>query len=235
MSDRSTQTAVGRRRFLGMGCAAVAGASLTACAGDAASAPGDRPLVTDRPSFTYAAGTSVANQTAGETSVAEKALVAYATRTGSTIGVASAIGEALAGKGYAVDVKPIAENPPTAGYQAVVLGSAVNGGQWLPEAVQFVKDNQQALGQTSVALFCVHIMNLGDDAGSERNRQAYLNAVRPLVKPLDEAFFAGLGPETAPTGIAGWLYRAFGGSGATGDCRDWAKIRGWAEGLPAKL
>lgn len=47
------------------------------------------------------------------------------------------------------------------GYQAVVVGSAVHRGQWLPEAVEFVKTNQEALGHMPVALFCVHITNRG--------------------------------------------------------------------------
>ena len=66
-------------------------------------------------------------------------LVLYATHTGSTVGVSSAIGETLGTLGFSVDVKPVKENPSTIGYQAVVIGSAVNGGKWLPEAVAFVK------------------------------------------------------------------------------------------------
>lgn len=160
----------------------------------------------------------------------ERILVAYATRTGTSVGVASAIGETLAARGFTVDVKPIQENPITEGYQTIILGSAINGANWLPEAVEYVKNHQQALNQAKVALFSVHIMNLDDDENSKKNRLAYLKEVRPLLKPIAEAFFAGLGmdPE-GKAGIIRWAYRTF--VGPEGDCRDWDKIRGWAQNV----
>jgi menaquinone-dependent protoporphyrinogen oxidase len=69
-------------------------------------------------------------------------LVTYATRAGSTVEVAAAIGETLRGSGFSVDVKPVKEKPSVEGYQAVVVGSAIRLGSWLPEAVNFVKNNQ---------------------------------------------------------------------------------------------
>lgn len=64
----------------------------------------------------------------------KRILVTYATHTGSTVDVAAAIGETLGARGFAVDVRPVKENPSVDGYQAVVMGSAVNGAKWLPEA-----------------------------------------------------------------------------------------------------
>ena len=57
------------------------------------------------------------------------------------------------------------------------------------------------------------------------------NAVRPLLKPLDEAFFAGMGMDPAgQSWLARWAYRTF-KVGPEGDCRDWNAIRAWAESL----
>jgi menaquinone-dependent protoporphyrinogen oxidase len=86
-----------------------------------------------------------------------------------------------------VDVKPIKENPQVAGYQAVLIGSAVQNGNWLPEAVAFVKDHQRELNRVPVALFCVQIQNLGEDATSRQNRLAYLDEVRLHLHPVEEA------------------------------------------------
>lgn len=156
-------------------------------------------------------------------------LVTYATRAGSTVEVAAAIGETLGARGFSVDVKPVKENPQVDGYQAVLVGSAIRFGQWLPEAVEFVKNNQQALNRVPVALFTVHIMNLGDDEQSRGNRMAYLSAVRPLIKPVDEVFFPG---EIDPARLS-FLERLIGQivKSPVGDFRDWDKIRGWANAV----
>nr|HMN30025.1 flavodoxin domain-containing protein [Caldilineaceae bacterium] len=121
----------------------------------------------------------------------KRILVTYATRAGSTAEVASAIGETLAARGFVVEVKPIKEKPPVEGYDGVLIGSAIRIGQWLPEAVDFIKRNQTALNHVPVALFTVHLNNLGDDEESQHNRLAYLDSVRPLLHATDEAFFAG--------------------------------------------
>ena len=161
-----------------------------------------------------------------------RVLVGYATRTASTTGVAEAIGETLAARGLAVDVRPLRENPSLDGYDAVVLGSAVNGGAWLPEAIGFAETNRTALAALPVAAFCVHMMNFGDTDKARAKRRAYLDGVRALVTPVDEGYFAGVGPTAAETSlIARWAFKAFGGGGE-GDCRDWGKIRDWARQVP---
>ncbi len=163
-----------------------------------------------------------------EAAMSKRVLVGYATRTGCTTGVAEAIGAQLAERGYAVDVKPLKERPDVAGYDAVVLGSAVNGAAWLPEAVRFAESNSAALTRIPTAIFSVHIMNLGNDEKATGRRKAYTTAVHASVKPCSEAFFAGKGPDAVGTSlIARWAFKAFGGGGE-GDCRDWDAIRGWA-------
>jgi menaquinone-dependent protoporphyrinogen oxidase len=211
-----------RRKFL-----TVAGASLGAmtllCSGlgyHASRFPEREAAKIDTPEFSFGK----------KDAMSTRVLVAYATRLGSTVGVASAIGEALGARGFAVEVKPIRENPSLDGFSSVIIGSAVNGGQWLPEAIEFVRKNQSTLNQVPVALFCVHIMNLGDDEKSRTKRLAYLDAVRALVKPVAEAFFAGASPVMKQNVLAKWVYRTF-KIGPDGDCRDWGKIREWGESV----
>ena len=160
--------------------------------------------------------------------MSERILVAYATRKGSTAEVATVIGEVLRTRGYEVDVRPVTRDPALDDCVAVLIGSAVNAGQWLPEAVDFVRKHQHTLSAVPSAVFTVHIMNAGLDEQSCRKRLAYLDAIRRLVHPEDEAFLLGIGPDPAKDSwLARWLFRRFGGA-AEGDCRNWAAIRGWA-------
>lgn len=163
--------------------------------------------------------------------MSKKVLVGYATRTGSTAGVAEAIGKTLAEHGSSVDVKPLRERPSLSGYDAVILGSAVNGAAWLPEAVDYVASNAAALAGVPFSAFSVHSMNGGQDAKQTAKRLAYLDKVREHVTPRNEGFFLGKGPDPKDTSlIARWAFKAFGGSGE-GDMRDWVAIASWARDL----
>jgi len=157
----------------------------------------------------------------------KRILVTYATRAGSTAKVAAAIGETIAARGFEVDVEPIKEKPSLDGYQAVLVGSAIRMGNWLPEAAEFVKDNQGALNQMPVALFTVHMLNRRDDEESRANRLAYLKDIRPLLKPVGEVFFAGKFDMSRLSFLDRMISKAV--KAVDEDCRDWDRIRGWAQ------
>lgn len=161
----------------------------------------------------------------------KRILVTYATRAGSTVEVAAAIGETLAQRGFSVDVKPSKEKPQVDGYEAVLVGSAIRMGEWLPEAVEFVENNQSRLNQIPTAFFTVHIGNIGDDEKSRAGRLAYLDTVRPLLKPVDEVYFAG----KMDFARLSFLDRLLVANDVEADHRDWKAIRGWADGLKSIL
>ena len=212
---------ISRRGFLRAGCVTIAAAGMAAC-GLSAALPD--PSLVEFPSFAYG----------GET-VNNSLLVTYASATGSTVEVAATIGETLGAQGISAQVVPVAENPLLNGkndYRAVLIGSAVQYGTWLPEAVEFVRANQAALREVPVALFSVHIQNLGDDAPSHRKRLAYLDEVRPLVRPVSEAYFAGrFSRQGAALMLPGLVARFV----PTLDFRKWDKIRAWAESVGPRL
>ena len=157
----------------------------------------------------------------------KRILVTYATRAGSTVEVATAIGKIIAARGFEVDVKPVKEMLSLDGYQAALVGSAIRMGNWLPEAVEFVKDNQRVLNQMPVALFTVHMLNRGDDEESRTNRLAYLKVVRPLLKSAEEVFFAGKFDMSRLSFLDRMISKAV--KAVDEDCRDWGRIRGWAQ------
>ncbi|MCJ7703414.1 MAG: flavodoxin domain-containing protein [Anaerolineales bacterium] len=153
-------------------------------------------------------------------------LVVYATRAGSTVEVAQAIAETLATRGFKVDVKPAKGKPEVEGYKAVMIGSGIRMGNWLPEAIAFVKKNQQVLNQVPVALFTVHMLNSGEDEESVANRLAYLNSVHPLITPVDEVFFTGKMDLSRLSIIDRLIAKTV--KAVDEDKRDWDLIRDWA-------
>jgi menaquinone-dependent protoporphyrinogen oxidase len=166
----------------------------------------------------------------------ERVLIAYATRAGSTPEIAAAIGETLAGRGYAVDVKPVTSKPSLNGYGAVLLGSAIRMGSWLPEMVDYIKANQSALTQSissglPVGLYTVHMLNTGEDPASRTARLAYLDSVRPLLGTVEEAYFTGVIDMEKLSFLDRWMVKMV--KSPVGDKRDWNKIRNWAPAVIA--
>ncbi|MGD1994532.1 MAG: flavodoxin domain-containing protein [Anaerolineae bacterium] len=206
-----------RRRFLKIAGVATGAATLTCVGGGYAATR--RPDI-ETPELSVGEENAMSNRT----------LVTYATRAGSTAEIAAAIGESLAQRGVAVDVKPVKEQPDLSGYQVVLIGSAIRMGRWLPEAMEFIEANQTALNQLPVALFTVHMNNLGDDEDSRTARRAYLDAVRPLLDNAEEVYFAGEMDFSRLSFFDRLIAKAVGS--VESDERDWDKIRAW---VPAAL
>lgn len=158
----------------------------------------------------------------------DRFLVAYATAHGSTAEVAQAIADTLAAGGEAVDCRPAAAVEAVDDYQAVILGSPIHSGAWLPEAVDFVGRHPQALCRVPVALFVVGL--LGDH--TDGTRQAKLLAVeseRILLGPVDIAVFNGRMDYGRLSAIQRLQIQTKGLP--EGDFRDWETIRDWAADL----
>lgn len=164
--------------------------------------------------------------------MSDKILVAYASRTGSTAGVAEAIGKTLSENGAQVEVRPMEDVKDLAPYRAVVAGSAIQGRQWLPEAMQFVQAHQASLAQKPFAAFLV-CMTLTISNGKYRAQVAdWLQPVRALTKPVSEGLFAGtLDINKVPSFSDRLKFRlsVVFGVWSEGDHRDWNAIRAWAE------
>jgi len=163
-----------------------------------------------------------------------KVLVTYASKCGSTGEVADAIGETLAApepgdEGAAVDVRLLKDVTDVSGYHAVVVGSAIRMGQWLPEATRFVETHRDALSRVPVAYFVV-CMTLQEDTEEHRREAAtYLDPARELVRPVDEGLFAGAMNYSKLFLPFRLVIKAM--KVPEGDFRDWDVIRDWAAGV----
>jgi menaquinone-dependent protoporphyrinogen oxidase len=163
-----------------------------------------------------------------------KILITYTSRTGSTAGVAEAISQTLAENGAEVDVRPMEQVTDISPYHAIVAGSAIQGKQWLPEALQFLQTHQAILGQKPFAAFLV-CMTLAIGNGKYREQVSdFMQPVRILVKPVSEGLFAGvLNISKVPSLRERLMFRlsVIFGVWSEGDHRDWDAIRAWAESI----
>lgn len=171
--------------------------------------------------------------------MSNKVLVTYASRAGSTAGVAEAIGKTLAESGAQVEVLPMQDVTDLTPYGAVVAGSAIQAAQWLPEAMQFMHTHQAALTQKPFAAFLVCMTLAMPNASKYRQFVAdFMQPVRAVVKPMSEGLFAGvLDIRKVPSFRDRLKFRlsvAF-GVWSAGDHRDWNAIRAWAADLKPML
>jgi len=164
-----------------------------------------------------------------ELTMEKPVLVAYATRAGSTAEIAAAIGETLAARGLRVEVKPVKSQPALEGYAAVILGSAIRMGNWLPEMVKFKQANQAALAAMPTALFTVHMLNTGEDETSRAAREAYATPVRALLPNAENVYFEGAMDFSRLSLLDRFISRMV--KAVEADHRDWEKIRAWAEAV----
>ncbi|NDJ60359.1 MAG: flavodoxin [Chloroflexi bacterium] len=156
-------------------------------------------------------------------------LVTAASRRGTTLEVAQMIADELRRSGLPVDVLPIKAVTDLSAYSAVVIGSPVHFGQWLPEAVQFLEDHRDALSQMPVAYFTVAMTMHEDTAEARAKTMAFLDpvlAALPEIDPVGIGLFAGKMDRKALPRVEQWVATLNGYP--DGDFRNEFSIRTWA-------
>ncbi len=165
----------------------------------------------------------------GKKAAEKRILVAYASKYGSTGGVADAIGKELCSKEMAADVALIRNAGNLSSYRGVVIGSAIYMGKWMSEAADFVKENKDALSKVPVAYFLVG-MTLARP--TEENRAKALSCMDPILKAVPEIKPVSIGTFAGAMDYnnLSWINKKILKSKGTpeGDFRDWNVIRAWA-------
>jgi menaquinone-dependent protoporphyrinogen oxidase len=173
-----------------------------------------------------------------------RVLVGYATRHGSTAGIAERIGERLRAAGLEADVIPVGTVRYPAPYDAFVIGAAAYMFHWLKEASAFVDRNRKLLAERPVWLFSSG--PLGTDPVNEKGEDQLVASVpkefpryRAELHPRGEqVFFGALDPSAAPIGVAERLMHLMPAARDAlphGDFRDWPAIDAWADGIATDL
>jgi menaquinone-dependent protoporphyrinogen oxidase len=168
-----------------------------------------------------------------------RVLVAYASRAGSTKGIAEFIGERLQKSGIQSEVKDVAAVGDLSGYDAFVIGSAVYMYHWLKEARHFVEKNRAALAARPVWIFSSGPTGPKPTDSKGRNLKETLGPkeiddLRESLDPRDHQVFFGAFYADRIKGAMGFFARAV-PKDEQGDFRNWDEIAAWADAIATSL
>ncbi|MEZ0067213.1 menaquinone-dependent protoporphyrinogen oxidase [Streptacidiphilus sp. MAP12-20] len=159
-------------------------------------------------------------------------LVAYASRSGATAEIAEWIADRLRTQDEPceVDVAEASDTLDPAGYDALVLGSALYEGRWLRAASRFARRHQHELANCWVWTFSSGPL---DDSATEGEIVITKSADRASRRLLarDHAIFGGrLAPDSR-----GWLAHTLVEGGHGGDFRNRDQIDAYADQIGGEL
>ena len=163
-------------------------------------------------------------------------LIVHASHFGSTREIAERIGRSLHAAGMAVTVAPVEAAPNPGAFDAVVIGSAVEGARWRPAAVAFVQRHAVTLAERPVWLFSSG--PVGDRAArSPQPEPRDLRDLRELIDVHDHQVFGGaFHRATSDFSDMGLIERTVVRRFLPdGDWRDWSVIDAWAASIARGL
>lgn len=159
-----------------------------------------------------------------------KVLVVVASRHGSTTEIARAIGVRLRARGLDVDVLEPMDVSSPAGYDAVVIGSAIYTGNWLKSAREFVEMHTDALSARRVWLFGSGPLA---DTESKSIPDEKIDRLTSATGSLGHHIFAGRLDRTELNRAERLLTKIV--HAPDGDFRDWDDVARWADQIADAL
>ena len=158
-------------------------------------------------------------------------VVAYASKHGSTEGIASAIAERLNEAETPAQVISVNDVSDLGTATAVVLGSAIYAGSWMKEAVEFVHRFAESLAERPVWLFSSG--PLGEHVDDEEQQPRQLKEIEGIVGPVEHRVFFGALDRSTLGFAERMIVKAV--KAPDGDFRDWDEIRAWADAIASDL
>jgi len=151
-------------------------------------------------------------------------LVAYASKHGSTQGIAERIAEKLRQLGKQAEARLMDAVTDLGSYEAFVIGSAVYYGSWLKEATEWVHRHQAVLASHPVWLFSVG--PLGTEVKDAEPQPKEMAEFQQVLKPRDHCIFFGALDHTKLSFAERMVVKAV--RAPEGDFRDWQAVDDWA-------
>jgi menaquinone-dependent protoporphyrinogen oxidase len=164
-----------------------------------------------------------------------KVLVTFASSHGATAEIAQVIGTVLRDNQLVVDVKRIEDVKMTMLYDAVVLGSAIYVGEWLPMAKDFLIEHANELQKQYLWLFSSG--PTGEGNVSELLGGALLpetlESIVAIIQPRDVVVFGGKIDLRRLRKSERVIIKA--AAVPKGDFRNWHAIKFWAQQIADAL
>jgi len=151
-------------------------------------------------------------------------LIAYASKYGATQEVAERIAKRLQKTGTQVEVKPVSQIGDVGKAEAVIVGSGLYQGGWIPEATAFVRKNANALSKIPTWLFSVG--PLATEVKDEE-QPIELAEFRDKIGLKHHTVFHGALRHNKLDRNDRMTMKAVGAP--DGDFRDWAAIDAWVD------
>jgi menaquinone-dependent protoporphyrinogen oxidase len=159
-----------------------------------------------------------------------RVLVAYASKHGSTEGIAEAIADRLRDIGHVAEARPVQDANPRH-VDAVVLGSAIYVGSWMKEATEFAERHADALRRVPTWLFSSG--PLGVEVHDEEEQPRQLGDLTDALHPRGHRiFFGALDRHKLGFGER-MMVKAV--KAPEGDFRDWDAIASWTDEIAESL
>lgn len=160
-------------------------------------------------------------------------LVAYASKKGSTAGIAKAVGRELQSAGHVAIVADMKSVLSLEGYDGVVLGAPVYTGNVMADLTEFITRNREALAHLPVAAFTAGIAPVYPKTGEITTfTDQLVTALHPKA-PVSITMFAGALDRQRLSIIERSLTALL--KVPAGDFRDWDAIAAWSRELPGKM
>jgi menaquinone-dependent protoporphyrinogen oxidase len=160
-----------------------------------------------------------------------RVLVTAATRHGSTMEIAEAIGRTLGEQGFPVTVEAVDSVSQIDAYEAIVIGSGVYMGRWLEPARTFV--DRHAVGLRDRPTWLFSSGPIGDPPRPDVEDAVNVDELMAATGAKGHRLFAGKIDRHRLGFGERALLRAVGAK--DGDYREWDAISGWALAIARAL
>jgi len=160
-----------------------------------------------------------------------KIIVAYASATGATQGVAEKIAETLRSEGADVDLVAAKEITSFAAYDGAVLGSGIRVGKWLAAGKKMLAVG--GLEGKRVALFCTCMAAVECKPEDMQPMEAYMETLAAGTGAVSTKVFAGAHDPKKLNLLMRLIMKML--KSPVGDYRDWEAIKGWAKEIAPQL